>query len=316
MSLEAAHDADADASPGYPVVRLALGARNVLVPVRTRRAALAGISLVTRSRRPAVLAQWALYGAVASLGRRLVRGESATWVPPGSRDQWDDLVTRLEDFDELALYERPQASRTGLAAVLLRGGRPVGFLKLRDDPTDLDREERATTAVSATRPSTFRAPRVLDRGELAGWHWTLAEAMPPRPASPARRVAVRHLVADIERSLESAFPRPSGVPEHWRPMHGDLTPWNLRRCGRGLPWLIDWEDVAWAPPGADQVYYEVTSRVVLGRRSSSRAVPEHAEAARFWLDRIASRSTGDHDAPLNAGLRAELRARLNEAPGR
>lgn len=305
------HDGPSTPASGYRLIRPSMGTRNVLVPARSRQGALAGISLITRSRPAALLAQWGLFCAVAALGPGILPGERVRWEPPGDSARWGDLVASLGTFDDLALYERPQASRTGLAALLLRQGRPVGFLKLRDDPAELDREHRAMTALAQARPETFRLPRVLDRGAAAGWHWMTMEAMPPRPAAPARRIALPRMSADIERCLEASLPRPHGTPDHWRPMHGDLTPWNLRRNGRGLPWLIDWEDAAWAPPGADQVYYAVTSAAVLGRRGGSPPEPGHAEAARFWLERLTARSADDHDAQLTARLAAELRARVS-----
>jgi hypothetical protein len=296
----------------YPLIRPRVGTRNVLIPTGSRRGALAGIALITRSKPAALAAQWGLYAAVAVLGPRIVPGDRVRWVPPGGSARWRALAARVGPFDDLALYERPQASRTGLAAVLLRAGRPVGFLKLREDPAELDREHLAMVALTRARPETFRLPRVLDRGETADWHWLVMEAMPPRPAAPARRVPLSRMVADIQRCLEPLLP-PQDVPAHWRPMHGDLTPWNLRRCGRGLPWLIDWEDATWAPPGADQVYYAATSAAALGRRPVSPPEPGHVEAAEFWLERLAARSGDDHDAPLTARLAAELRLMISPA---
>jgi hypothetical protein len=289
-------------------IRPRMGTQNVLIPARSRRGALAGVSLFTRSRPAALAAQWALYGAVAVLGPRVVPGARVRWEPPGGPDRWRELADRVGPFDGLALYERPQASRTGLAAVLLRAGRPVGFLKLREAPGELDREERALSAFPDGRAEGFRVPRVLDRGETAGWHWMVIEAMPPRPARPVRGVAVEPLLTDLQRRLKDVLPRPAEVPANWVPMHGDLTAWNLRRCGGGVPWLIDWEDAAWAPPGADLVYYEATNTAVFGKPSSPWVGRGHAEAAEFWLKRVAQRSDDDHDAPFKAKLSDALRA--------
>jgi len=303
-----------DGAPGpagtYALIRPRMGTRNVLIPSGSRRGALAGMALFTRSKPAALAAQWGLYSAVAMFGPRVVPGDRVSWAPPGGPDRWQAVAARVGPFDDLALYERPQASRTGLAAVLLREGRPVGFLKLREDPAELDREHRAVAAFTGGRPETFRLPRVRERGETAGWHWMVMEAMPPRPAGPARRVALPRLVAEIQHHLGPALHRPPGTPAHWRPMHGDLTPWNLRRCGPGLPWLIDWEDAAWAPPGADLVYYTVTSAAVLGRRLRTSPGPGPVEAVEFWLERLAARSGDDHDAPLTARLVAELRSMI------
>ncbi|QXJ24371.1 phosphotransferase [Actinomadura graeca] len=296
------------ATSGHEFIRPGMGTRNVLIPARSRRGALAGVSLITRSKTVALAAQWALYGAVAAFGTRVVPGPRVRWEPPGGPERWEALATRVGPFDGLALYERPQASRTGLAAVLLRSGRPVGFLKLRDEPGELDREERALSAFPGGRAEGFRVPRVLDRGETAGWHWMVIEAMPPRPARPVRGVALEPLLTDLQRRLKEVLPRPQEVPAHWVPMHGDLTAWNLRHCGPGEPWLIDWEDAAWAPPGADLVYYEATHTTVFGKPSSPGAGRGHAEAAEFWLKRVALRSDADHDAPMKARLSEVLRS--------
>lgn len=292
---------------GHEFVRPRMGTGNVLVPADSRRGARAGVSLFTRSKLPALAAQWVLYGAVAVAGPRVLPGPRVRWEPPGGPERWRTLVDRIGTFDGLALYERPQASRTGLAAVLLRDGRPTGFLKLRDDPGELDREERALSAFPEGRADGFRVPRVLDRDETAGWHWMVIEAMPPRPARPVRGIALAPLLADLQRRLAAVLPRQSGTPDHWAPMHGDLTAWNLRHCGRGLPWLIDWEDAAWAPPGADLVYYEATHATVFGKPSGRDDVSGCGEAAEFWLKRVAQRSASDHDATFNTRLSEILR---------
>ncbi|WP_169807898.1 phosphotransferase [Actinomadura hibisca] len=274
------------------------------MPAGTRREALAGVALLTRSRPAAVACQWLLYLAVAAAGPRAVPGPRALWEPPGGAAEWRELAARVGPFDALAVYERPQRSRQGLAAVLLNGGRPRGFLKVRDDPAELDREERAMAAFPDGRAPAFRVPRVLDRGETAGRHWMLLEAMPPRPARPARHTCVTRVAAQVQDRLAAVLPRPAGIPGHWRPMHGDLTMWNLRRCGAGLPWLIDWEDAAWAPPEADPVYYAATRATVLDR-PPARGGP--AETVDFWLRRVAARSAGD-DASFNRRLAGALRA--------
>ncbi|MEU5880184.1 phosphotransferase [Spirillospora sp. NPDC047279] len=277
----------------------------MLVPTSSRRAALAGIALLTRSRPAALACQWLLYGAVAAAGPRIIPGSRVAWTPPGGTARWGELAARLGPFDEMAVYERPQASRSGVAAVLLRGGRPAGFLKLRDDPAELDREERALAAFPDGLADGFRVPRVLDRGAAAGWHWMVIEAMPPRPARPPHRPRIEAIAGHLQRRLAAVLPRPAGTPPHWRPMHGDLTVWNLRKCGRGVPWLIDWEDAAWAPPGADLVYHAATTAAVHG---SSPETAGPAEAVEFWLRRVARRSDADDDASFNARLAEALRA--------
>ncbi|MFD0685142.1 phosphotransferase [Actinomadura fibrosa] len=292
---------------GHAFVRPRAGG-NILVPTGSRRGALAGVSLLTRSRTPAVTAQWLLFGAVAVAGPRVIPGTRVGGEPPGGAALWQALSSRVGPFDGLALYERPQGSRTGVAAVLLHRGRPAGFLKVRDEPDTLDREVRALSAFPGGQAAGFRVPKVLDRDETHGSHWMLIEAMPPRPARPLRGTVLAVLVAQIQRRLAVVVPRPPGTPDHWLPMHGDLTVWNLRRCGAGLPWLIDWEDARWAPPGADRVYYEATHTAVFGRPPASRELTGPAEAVLFWTRQVERRPAADRDAPFNARLRAALRA--------
>ncbi|GAA1851176.1 phosphotransferase [Myceligenerans crystallogenes] len=291
------------------LLRPATGTRNVLVPLTSRSGAAAGISLITRSRWYAVASQWALWGLASTIGPRAVPGEHVAWDPPGGAERWTALRADLPEFHDLAVYQRPQASRGGLAALLLRSGHPVGFLKLRDDVSELDREQAALGAFPGGATSTFRVPMVLGRGTVGGLHWMLLSAMPPRPAAPASTTAIRPVLADLRRHLAGALPRPDGTPAHWEPMHGDLTAWNLRRSGRGLPWLIDWEDAAWAPPGADLVYYRATTIAAFGRppgwwslRGAEARPAGQDEAAEFWLARCAARPDTDHDAAFTARL--------------
>lgn len=83
---------------------------------------------------------------------------------------------------------------------------------------------------------------------------------------------------DIETAL-STMRRSANMSDTWRPMHGDLTPWNLRRLRDGRLTLLDWEDASWGPDGADEVLYRATEAALSGRKASpSRAT----EAIGFW----------------------------------
>ncbi|MCP2336851.1 phosphotransferase [Actinomadura rupiterrae] len=276
------------------------------MPVSSRRGALAGVSLLTKSKPVAVAAQWAMYGAVAVAGPRVLPGQRLSWDAPGDPELWRDVADGVGGFDGVAVYERPQASREGVAAVLLRAGRPAGFLKVRPDAGELDREERALRAFAHGCSAAFRVPMVLGRGEAGGRHWMVIEAMPARPARPVRRPDLEGVVEAVQDALAPALPPVPEATEHWRPMHGDLTAWNLRVCGRGLPWLIDWEDAAWAPPHADLVYYRATASAALGAPLGT-LPPDADEAAAFWAKRVEQRSGGDHDAALNQRLLDILR---------
>ena len=95
-------------------------------------------------------------------------------------------------------------------------------------------------------------------------------------------------------------------------MHGDFTPWNLRQRRDGTLILVDWEDAAWAPPGADEVYYAATAGVFGGRTTRGRT--EAREASVFLRDRTSDRLkkaslAADRDQTASEALLAELERR-------
>jgi len=97
---------------------------------------------------------------------------------------------------------------------------------------------------------------------------------------------------DIGEALADYLPN-IAVDPSWRPMHGDLSPWNLRRR-RGL-FLVDWEDAGWGPPGADEVYFEAAATVVCGRAARRDWSPA---AVDFWINALTERCRSD---PNNTG---------------
>jgi hypothetical protein len=224
-------------------------------------------------------------------------------------DRWTALCTAWEKtlgpFDAQAVYQRPQATRTGLAALLLRAGRPVAFVKLcRAQDDAVTRELRALKALEQSKPTSFSAPRPLISNIDAGWHWLAMTPLPVRFHSPVRRPPLDSILHEVRAALVD-IPRPESMPEHWQPMHGDFTPWNLRRVA-GSSMLIDWEEAGWGPPGADKVYYQVTWAVIRGRAVTTSG---NTEAVHFWLDRLA-RYDGDD------WLRSAMAAALSSAAHR
>ena len=113
-------------------------------------------------------------------------------------------------------------------------------------------------AVWHHRPRSFLAPQPLAAGSTGPWHYLASAPLPPGLHGPARRPPLADILADIDTALGS-LPRSSETPAHWRPMHGDFAPWNLRTLAGGGLALIDWEAAGWGPPGADRVFYEATS---------------------------------------------------------
>jgi glycosyltransferase involved in cell wall biosynthesis len=146
-------------------------------------------------------------------------------------------------------------------------------------------------------PSTasFRVAECTDAFAYANWSVRQYEPL-PRFHRPARWNPERmsRVAEDVSVALEGVLPRPDNIPGHWRPIHGDFVPWNLREDERGQLWLLDWEDAAWAPPFADLVRYVVAYHS-LGWSSAARIAGlvrrtvgagsqgRLPEVARFWL---------------------------------
>jgi thiamine kinase-like enzyme len=202
-------------------------------------------------------------------------------------------------FDEVAGYGRLQASRPGLAILLLRKGSAVGFIKLRKHQSAmLWNEKSALEAVWRFQPRTFVVPRPLGAGTAAGWHYLASAPLPRGLHSPPRDPPLKAIVQEIEAAL-AGLRRPPQTPDHWRPMHGDLTPWNLRQLRGGSLVLVDWENAGWGPPQADEVFYRATEAVL------RHATIEHAgapEAVQFWLNRPREQSRNHRDQRLAQAL--------------
>jgi len=150
-----------------------------------------------------------------------------------------------------------------------------------------------TDRIPSTR--SFRVITCIDRFSYENWSVRLYEPL-PRLHRPAQWDAarIRCVSEEVSLALEHLLPRADGIPRHWRPMHGDFVPWNLREDSLGQLWLLDWEDAGWGPPLADFVRYVVAYHS-LGWMSPTRiaavvtktvgleSLPALAEVASFWL---------------------------------
>ena len=135
--------------------------------------------------------------------------------------------------------------------------------------------------------------QVLGISTATAKQWRLAGLLRAHPAKwNAQRM--RRVAEDVSLALEGLLPVPAGTPAHWRPMHGDYVPWNLREDPRGQLWLIDWEDARWGPPLADLVRYVVAYHslgwrspdriaTVVRRTVGAESLEALLEVATFWL---------------------------------
>lgn len=290
------------------------GSEHVAVPISSRAAAKAGLSLYTPSRIRGAIVRRLAWTLVTIVGPRAVPGPQADWSPPLDGDTWESLETRwassVGPFDQVAVHERRQASRQGFAVLLLRAGQPIAFAKLRTGG-DFGSETRALRLLEMSPQTVFEVPRLLDEGAEGRWGFVLTSALRPMLHRVPKRPRLTAVTRTIEEVLQG-LDRTSRTPGHWVPMHGDLTPWNLRESPRGRLTLIDWEDAAWGPPAADEVLYRVSAAAVRGRRYTPD--PGHEEAVQFWAERLQARrartsAAGDSDRWLLDAMMQRLRGR-------
>jgi hypothetical protein len=224
--------------------------------------------------------------------------EAETWQ--ALRSEW---TAALGPFNGLAVHERIQTSRSGFAALLLSDGRPIGFVKVRDgDDSPLRNEFEAMTLMHAASPESFEIPRPLGLATLGGWSYLLTSALRPDPHRMPVDPPVGNVVAEVRAGLAS-LPRAPGIPDHWEPMHGDFTPWNLRQRTDGTLFLIDWEDAGWAPPGADDMYYWV----VCSALDVATEMPVVNEEVRgFWWQHLSGPDRDAQTADSDFRLRTKM----------
>jgi hypothetical protein len=225
-------------------------------------------------------------------------------------DVWEELTARWRRdfgaFDEFAVCERAQLRRSGFALLLLASGRPRVFLKVRQHGAEgMRRESEVTRLAWEARPRSFAVPEPLGLGGVGGWDYFGMESVLGASHRAPRNPPLEAIVSEIGSALER-LPRDPDTPPHWRPMHGDLTPWNLRELAGGGLVLFDWEDARWAPPLADAVLYRCTEAAV---RKSDPELPDASEAAHYWLSIVSRRDDGTaRDRKLQRSLSRALRA--------
>jgi len=143
--------------------------------------------------------------------------------------------------------------------------------------------------------SSYRVPTC--RYSFCHGKWSVREFEPlPQFHRPARwdPQRIRRVATEVSQALEGRFARGPNIPSYWRPIHGDLVPWNLREDGTGQLWLLDWEDAGWGPPLADLfrfivAYYSLRwrnpVRIASRVRTILAAESEDAlqEVTTFWL---------------------------------
>ncbi len=254
-----------------------------------RASALRALGLLAPVKWRARVAGRVARGLVHVLGPRALPGPAFEWRGPITPEVWEQLITEWTRcwgaIDTIGIYERPHVNRPGLALLLMRDGDPIAFVKLRQtDVESLHTEAAAMQSVWHCQPGSFSIPEPLGEGRAGEWHYLAISPLPDGAHRAPGDIPLGLIIDDIQVALQDLAREP-GVPEHWRPMHGDFTPWNLRRLKTGSLVLIDWEYADWGPPRADEVMYSVTSSVAMGLEPTR---IDAAEAIEFWHARISS----------------------------
>lgn len=222
---------------------------------------------------------------VPGLRRGLIAPHS--FAPPCGEDTLANLLLQLNvpGRRSLVFYQR-RGQFDHFAALIYSSSRAFGFVQVRPEQERFPYPEVQMLA--------FRFPRAKGEVSLDGWHARLLELLPGfhRPYAWNSDV-VPEVASQASRVLASVLPRPHGTPDHWRPIHGDLTPWNLRVDRRGRVWLIDWERSRFGPPLADIFRHAITDATLTLREPETIATlvaerlggmgEDLREAARFWL---------------------------------
>jgi hypothetical protein len=234
-------------------------------------------------------------GAVSS---RLTLRSLEDWPLPVTVETWSKIETAIRSHLHLGeghvLWHLPPADQPQVkfGALLLdwRGTVEV-FARVR-----------LASPVPALTPRPSRPDRSpvswpvrLAALDVAGASTEVTTVTPPGLHTPVHLSAaeLEALCAEIQTALWTT--RPAEVPAHWRPMHGDLAYWNLRRYRGNKVVLVDWEDAGWGPPHADLVRYLMTSPRgrQLANTLPSELRSQIAESSAFWLARFRV----DTDAP-------------------
>jgi hypothetical protein len=270
----------------------------------SRKAALTALSTYPACRPQALWVQRGVRAAVRAFGPRVLPGPTYTWTPPPDADVWAELLERwhaeLGDFQTMAIYQRN--ARPGFALLLFDDGDPVAYVKVRRDQRTTHWEHQALVSLRDHETRLFRFPEPLSAGTVDGFSYLASTVLSREPFEPPDDPPLEALAEEISRALID-LPRGAEVPSHWQPMHGDLTPWNLRSAsGAGLI-LFDWENAGFGPPQADVVLYRIVERVLYGgsiRPGGAR------EAMEFWRAEFQRRNEDPDLNPLARSLEDTL----------
>lgn len=277
---------------------------HIAAPTGSRAAALAALGMYAACKPTVAALQRISWHAVRLLGPKLLPGRVVSWTMPIAEGEWVELSGRLRTeigtHDDAAFHLRRPPDRAGFSMLRLERGETRAFVKFRRAGSgQLEAERRALEALDRSIIS-FSAPSVLAAGEVGGWDYLALTALPLRIHRMPTDPPLAEISRQIGLALSDGLEHPDGIDSGWVPMHGDLTPWNLREVpGLGLA-LFDWEDWGWAPPGSDLVWYDVAC-VASGIPVRHSPIDHPRPALEFWLNRLTPyRESGEKSLQADA----------------
>jgi hypothetical protein len=211
------------------------------------------------------------FAALAALGaHRMPTADPLAWPDVSHADLSSALRTTLPGFRLLGAVQPRQRGRQRLSLLGRMAGNVV-VVKLGAHDERLQREMTALELLAKNPLPGIATPTPIDGGSLdvdgQCLSYLVTTSVALRRQGPAIDVPLRTFEADLGERL-SALPEPAdrGDPDvdaHAAlvPVHGDLTPWNLRRTSHGLA-LFDWEEAGWGAPGSDLECYRRASAAV------------------------------------------------------
>lgn len=259
----------------------------VFLPLTGRDDALSTLTLLSPVKRLAVWGTAVARWIVAASGPGALPGRRLDIESPVDEAAWRRLCAEWEaawgPWTAIGFYSRPEASRPGYAMLLVKDGRPLAFVKIRrTDLASLENEVRALELLGGDPTVEFWVPRVLSTGGTDGWRFVAIEPLPAGLHRPHWTADLGAVTAEVRTRL-TGLPKAPETPSHWQPMHGDFTPWNLRRTSSGRAILVDWEYAGWGPPRADEALFLATRALTTGELASD---CDAVEAIEFWHGRI------------------------------
>jgi hypothetical protein len=278
----------------------------VLLPCHDKECAALGITMYTASRPAVLLAQRATFHIARVFGLR------ALWPRPAELviDEWEELTRSwgrtLGPVRSIAMYQRKDP-RAGMTMLVNRPDLPPVLIKCRrQGDRGIALEQGMLAAMQDKDVPGIAVPRPVGAGVThGGLSWAAQEfvfSRPHRPVfalEPAQCDALGSAIKEIVADLGLQRPAREGMAA----AHGDLAPWNLRRDHRGQVWLMDWEDVGFAPYGADAGYLSLTAAALRGTKPE----PLSSPVATFWTEAIERRISNGHSHPINHAILDLLR---------